>query len=80
MANCCAMGCSGSSCATGMVTLEMFLDTPERFKPFLYSKEQINGLSKAGYKSYIENIKAYNSMCDLAEMPERKINEAEPWK
>jgi len=63
-----------------MVTMEMFLDSPDRFKPFLYTQEQLGKLSKAGYNAYIENIKSYNAMCDLAEMPERKIDENAPWK
>ena len=60
--------------------MEMFLDSPDKFKPFLYSKQQLESLSKAGYSSYIENIRSYNAMCMLAEMPERRVDENEPWE
>ena len=84
MANCCATGCASGGCgvsgAAGMITFEMFLDQPDKFRPFLYTKQQFDGLSNSGKKSYMDNVSAYNSMCDLAEMTERKINENEPWK
>lgn len=83
MANCCATGCASGGCGSGsagMVTLEMFASAPDKFKPFLYEQEQLWRLSKAGYNAYIDNIKAYNSMCELAKMPERKIDERAPWR
>ena len=83
MSDCCSTGCSGGGCgslALGIVTFEMFLDDPDKFRPVMYTKSQIENLSNAGYQSYISNIKTYNSMCEMAEMPELMIDESTPWK